>query len=248
VESPFFARYAPRYAVSAEHARGADLTRLLEWLAVRPGRRAVDVGTGTGHTALALAAAGAEVVGVDPTPAMLAEAQRLAAQKGLAARVRFVVGEAERLPVADGWADLATCRRAAHHFRDVGQALREIARVLRPGGRLGVSDMCPEPALEATVNRLERLRDPTHRRALTDGEWRAAVEGAGLQVLAAEVSTEETTFAAWLAPVSTDGPEAVAIRQALEGLAPQQRDAITGGVPGSWRKRRLLLVAQVPSR
>jgi SAM-dependent methyltransferase len=243
VPNPFFSRHAAAYAASARHARGADLGRLVEGVGAAPGLAAVDVATGTGHTALALAERGCRVTGVDPTPAMLAEARALAEQRGLTAAVAFVPGVAEALPLPEAAADIVTCRRAAHHFADVRLAVAEMVRVLRPGGRLGISDMCPPAGVADLVNRLERLRDATHAAALDDGAWRAAVEGAGLRVAALEVTLEDMGFEEWLAPVAPGGSEAEAIRAALGELSAPEREAVTGG-PGRWRKRRLVLVAE----
>lgn len=245
--NPFFTRHAAAYTSSPRHARGADLERLVVLVDARPGRRALDVATGTGHTALALAARGCSVVGLDPTPAMLAEARAETARRGLGARVAWVEGVAEALPFPDASWDIVTCRRAAHHFADIPRALGEMARVLRPGGRLGVSDMCPAAGSAAIVNRLERLRDPTHAAALDDAAWRAAVERTGLRLLALEIGEEALGFEEWLAPVAPDGPEAAAIRGALAELPADLRAAVTGG-SGRWRKRRLVLVAERPAQ
>ena len=245
VPSPFFSRHAAAYASSVRHARGADLGRLVELVGAAPGLRAADVATGTGHTALALAERGCSVTGIDPTPAMLAEARALAEQRGLAGRVAFALGAAEGLPLPDGAVDIATCRRAAHHFDDIGLAVAEMVRVLRPGGRMGISDMCPPAAVADLVNRLERLRDPTHGAALDDDAWRGVVERAGLRLRALELAEEDMGFEEWLAPVAPDGAEAEAIRRALAELPVAERAAVTGG-PGRWRKRRLVLMAERP--
>ena len=244
VASPFFNAHAKAYAASASHARGADLEALLAALTLQPGEAAADVATGTGHTALALAAAGLTVVGVDPTPAMLQEARRLAAEQGLSSRVRWERAEVDALPLPQGAFNVVTCRRAFHHFPNPTGALHAMARLLAAGGRLGISDMCPEAETADLVNVLERRRDPTHRRALTEEEWRPLVAEAGLQVRAWRVSSEEVTFTQWMAPVAADGPEASAIRQALASAAEPLRSALTGGRPDAWVKRRLVFVAE----
>jgi len=244
--SPFFTRHARAYAESPGHARGADLARLVDLLGTGPGLQAVDVATGTGHTALALAACGAEVTGVDPTPAMLAEARRLAEEQGLGARCAFVAGTAEALPGGDASADIVTCRRAAHHFSDLPLALRQMRRVLRPGGRLGISDMCPEADVATACNRLEILRDGTHVRALSESEWHAALAEAGLVPVVSELTVEDIALEDWLSPVRPDAPEAEAVRRALAGLGEGERRLLCGGRPGRWLKRRLVLVAVRP--
>lgn len=242
--NPFFTAHASAYAKSASHARGDDLGTLLAALASTPGQRAADIATGTGHTALALAAAGLSVIGLDPTPAMLAEARRLAAAQGLTAAVRWECADADHLPLPDASFDVVTCRRAFHHFPDPAHALGEMVRLLAPGGRLGVTDMCPTAETAATVHQLERLRDATHRTALTDAQWRALLAQANLTVCTWQVSEEPSTFAQWLAPIAIDGPEADAIRRALSTCSAEVLAALTGGRVDGWVKRRLIFVAE----
>ncbi len=106
----------------------------------RPGQRVLDVATGTGLVACELAGrGGCEVVGLDQSEAMLATAQaRLAAGRGLADRVTFVHGEAERLPFSDSEFDALTFTYLLRYVDDRAATMRELARVVRPGGRIGM--------------------------------------------------------------------------------------------------------------
>jgi demethylmenaquinone methyltransferase/2-methoxy-6-polyprenyl-1,4-benzoquinol methylase len=105
----------------------------------RPGERILDVATGTGMVAFGLAERGAEVVGVDQSEEMLAGAfAKLAARPDLAGRMQFVLGQAERLPFADGEFDGLTFTYLLRYVDDVGATLAELARVVRPGGRIGM--------------------------------------------------------------------------------------------------------------
>ncbi len=240
--SPFFSQHAHAYATSPTHAAGPDLALLVEWVAPADGQRALDVGTGTGHTAVALARRGARTTGIDPTPAMLTEAKALAAAQGVADLTDFVLGVAEALPFGDGSADIVTCRRAAHHFRDIRTAVAEMARVLRPGGRLGISDLSPRAEVGAEADRFEQLRDPTHVHMLSEEEWRALLEAAGLRLVRVEATDALVSFGEWLRPVAPDGPEGRVIREALAALAPGTLQALAGGT-GTWRKRHAVLLA-----
>jgi demethylmenaquinone methyltransferase/2-methoxy-6-polyprenyl-1,4-benzoquinol methylase len=105
-----------------------------------PGQRIVDVATGTGMVAFALAErAGCEVVGVDQSEAMLAAAQtRLADSPELAGRLTFMRGEAERLPFDDGEFDALTFTYLLRYVDDRAATMRELARVVKPGGRIGM--------------------------------------------------------------------------------------------------------------
>jgi SAM-dependent methyltransferase len=129
---------------------------------------------------------------------MLAAARGFITSRG-AANVEYVVADAERLPFLDASFDLVTVRIAPHHYADVAQAVREMARVLRPGGRLVVVDnVAPEDeALDAMLNDWERRRDPSHVRAYTAAEWRAFLAGAGLRMTHAEVGRKAIAFGPW---------------------------------------------------
>jgi arsenite methyltransferase len=117
--------------------------------ALREGERVVDVGCGAGIDSLIAArmvGARGKVVGVDMTPAMLARARRAAASGGFA-NVQFHDGLAEALPVSDSWADVVISNGVLNLFPDKLAGLREMARVLRPGGRLQVGDILVQKAV-----------------------------------------------------------------------------------------------------
>jgi demethylmenaquinone methyltransferase/2-methoxy-6-polyprenyl-1,4-benzoquinol methylase len=100
----------------------------------------LDVASGTGLVAFALARAGnCHVVGLDQSEAMLGVARtRLEADAALAGRVSFVRGEAERLPFADGEFDALTFTYLLRYVDDPAATMRELARVVKPGGRIGM--------------------------------------------------------------------------------------------------------------
>ncbi|MCF6521631.1 class I SAM-dependent methyltransferase [Streptomyces sp. JJ36] len=129
------------------HPGGTALTRrLADHLALGTGRRVLDVASGRGTTALLLADAyGVRVDGVDYAPANTALAQGAAEAAGLAERVVFTTGDAEHLPYPDTVFDAAVCECALCTFPDTSRAAAEFARVLRPGGRLGLTDVTADP-------------------------------------------------------------------------------------------------------
>ncbi len=113
---------------------------LVEAIAPQPGQRILDVATGTGLVARALArAAPCELVAIDQSEEMLAGARaRLQASGELAARITLMRGEAERLPFRDGEFDALTFTYLLRYVDDREATLRELARVVRPGGRIGM--------------------------------------------------------------------------------------------------------------
>lgn len=179
-----FSRRAAFYATSKVHDDKETLSWLVELAAPGKEDTVLDVGTGAGHTALALAPLVRHVDALDLTEEMLEEGRKLGRQRGVD-NIAFRIGDAMALPFADGSVDIVTCRRAAHHFRDVRTALGEMARVLRPGGRLVIDDRSvPEDdEVDLFINRLDVLHDPSHVREYRASEWTALIEGAGLRLL-----------------------------------------------------------------
>ncbi|WP_341502729.1 methyltransferase domain-containing protein [Gallaecimonas sp. GXIMD4217] len=108
--------------------------RVAELAGIRAGDRVLDIGCGGGHLARLLAALGAQVTGVDPTPRMVEQAR--AQSQNLAQAPEFLEASAERLPLDDDGLDLALAVCSLHHWQDLAAGLAEVRRVLRPGGRL----------------------------------------------------------------------------------------------------------------
>ena len=117
--------------------------------ALRAGERVVDVGCGAGidsFIAATMVGPDGQVIGVDMTPAMLERAQSSAAEAGVTT-VEFRQGFGEALPVDDGWADVVISNGVLNLMPDKGAALREMARVLKPGGRLQIGDILVQKAV-----------------------------------------------------------------------------------------------------
>jgi ubiquinone/menaquinone biosynthesis C-methylase UbiE len=181
---------ARSYVESDAHRQGDDLDLLVSWAA--GARTALDVATGGGHVARRLREAGLEVVTCDPAPGMHPD----------------VICHAEDVPFADGSFDVVACRTAAHHFRDVGLAVRELARVSADRVLL-VDTLNMGDDAEAA----ESLRDPTHVRNYTEAEWRGLVADAGLRLDEVRTTEHEIDFAAWLRRTGCEGEEADRVRE-----------------------------------
>ncbi len=122
---------------------------------LQPGERVVDVGSGAGIDSLIAARmVGSEgwVIGVDMTPAMLEKARRSAYGGGFTT-VEFRQGLAESLPVLDSWADVVISNGVLNLTPDKDAALREMARVLKPGGRLQIGDILVQKPVPESAKR-----------------------------------------------------------------------------------------------
>ena len=195
---------------------------VVEALQARAGERALDVATGTGHLARALAKAGLAVIGADLTLRMLLTARDQAAREGLSG-LALVGAAAEALPFADGAFDLVACRFALHHYPDPAPALAEMARLCRRhAGRVGIVDLiAPEDGDAARrYNDFERLRDRSHCRALSLSELARALEVAGLTVRATDRKALRVDSERWLSVAATPEPARAEIDARLtEALA-----------------------------
>lgn len=215
-----FGKTAAAYVSSATHASGEDLERLLAVAAQRSSERALDLGCGVGHTLRRIAPLVSFAVGADATLEMM---QAGRASVVTAANTAFAQTDASTLPFADTTFDLVTCRLAAHHFHDGASAFREVARVLRPGGRFVLVDnYAPDdPALDAFINELETLRDASHVRNETADGWRALLEGAGLRTsIASDLMTTMLTTEGWLERSQTPAARADEVRRRLRDASP----------------------------
>jgi SAM-dependent methyltransferase len=197
--SDLWGERAELYRTSKAHSEGADLDLVVDW--AEGCETAIDVATGGGHVARRLRGAGLQVVSCDPSPGMKPD----------------VICFAEELPFADGSFDLAVTRVAAHHFADVGAAVREMARVARR--RVVAVDNL---FLGAEADEAERIRDPSHVRNYSEAEWRAFFDAAGLTVDEVRVFDFPIELEPWLERTACTGADAARVRELLT-------DRIAGG-------------------
>jgi ubiquinone/menaquinone biosynthesis C-methylase UbiE len=131
-----------RRAKAADEIAARDA--YLDLLAITAGERVLDVGCGSGAVTREIArrvGSRGVAVGLDPSPALLAVARQLAKEAGVGDRIEFREGDALRLPLPDGSFDAVVCVTVLSHVPRGETAIPEFARVLRPGGRLGVFDL-----------------------------------------------------------------------------------------------------------
>lgn len=210
-----FGEQANAYLSSAVHAQGAEFAQLRECVAARPEARVLDVGCGAGHVSFQVASHAAEVIAYDLSQQMLDVVASAAAERGLD-NVRTECGKAESLPFADEQFDCVFSRYSAHHWRDVGQALREVRRVLKPGGVAAFIDVAaPElPLLDSHLQAVELLRDTSHVRDYSPSQWSRLVGEAGLVLTRCSRQRLRLEFTSWVERMRT--PEV--FRQAIRAL------------------------------
>jgi ubiquinone/menaquinone biosynthesis C-methylase UbiE len=163
-------------------------------------------------------------IGVDLTAEMLAAGRREAQVAGLR-NVAFIRGDAAAMPFLDDSFDLVVSRFAVHHFERPAEQIGEMVRVCRAGGRVAIIDLvAPDPSLGAEQDRLERMRDPSHVRALPIGELRILLEEAGAPVCHETFHDQRLPVERWLAQAAAPPDRAEAIRAEIRG-------ELDGGAP-----------------
>jgi ubiquinone/menaquinone biosynthesis C-methylase UbiE len=194
-----FGKTAASYLTSAPHAKGASLERLVALTQPQKSWRGVDIATGGGHVAYTFAPHVARMWATDITQEMLDMVRAEAQKRGLS-NIRTAYAKAEALPFEDASFDLVTCRIAPHHFDSIPDFLSEVHRVLKAGGVCAVVDnVVPAGSVGDYVNAFERFRDPSHLRAWTMEEWRAALTKAGLKLEYEEQIYKQMEFKSWAA-------------------------------------------------
>ena len=198
-----FTRQAEPFARSAT-LRAPEITeRIGEALGPRASGRILDLACGPGVLTAPLCQNAHSVIGLDLTHRVLEVAKRASDP----ARAAFVRGAAEQTPFADGGFDAVTLRLAPHHVLDPGAVLREVRRLLRPGGRVVVLDVLTsgDPRVAALHNEIERARDPSHTAFVPGDTLRSSIEAAQLSVALEQRWQSQRTFAEWAAII--DEPE-----------------------------------------
>lgn len=230
-----YATQAQAYLTSAVHASGEDLAALAALARGHGGARVLDMGTGGGHVAYAIAPHVAQVVAYDITAEMLAVVERSARERGFS-NIVTLHGPAERVPSEDNGFDLVVSRYSAHHWRDFDAGLREAARVAKPGATVAMVDtITPGNALLDTfLQSVELLRDPSHVRNRTRAEWEASAAAAGLLPRRSEMFRIRLDFASWVARMRTPALHVEAIRSLQAGMAEPVRRHFAVEADGSF--------------
>ncbi len=195
-----FTHQSNSFGKSAAMTSAQTLDALIELVPEDAQARWIDVACGPGVISRAMAGRVGSVSGVDLTPAMVEEAERRASGEGIG-NVGFAPGDATALDFPDASFDGAITRLSLHHIPAPVRVVAEMARVVRPGGWVVVSDIVTDEDGEAAAWReeIERLRDPSHWACKTAEQLRRMGAAAGLVAEHEELAPVDIDFDDWLA-------------------------------------------------
>lgn len=215
---------AQAYLTSQVHRAGPDLTlaKTLVSQQLPTSAAALDIGCGAGHLSFALAPLVARMVALDPSPSMLSTVAATATQ-GQLTQIETCQGSAESLPFADASFQLVATRYSAHHWTQLEVALREMRRVLAPGGRLLIIDVegHENPLVDIHLQTMELLRDRSHVRNRSASEWERLLLSHGFTLQQHQSWPIYLEFASWVQRMRTSALRIKMLRT-LQTESPQE--------------------------
>ena len=220
-----FGDRAKAYATSALHSRDESLGMMERMAREHLGGglahgNIVDVGCGAGFTAVAMSGLASRVLATDLTPEMVEQAHRVGRERN-ATGMTASIAAASSLPVRSGSVDLLTCRYAFHHMVDAEQVLGEFRRVLTDDGCFLLADTVAteDPVVYEWMDRVERLRDPSHYLNRSPSELLRLIEGCGFRVTEQGTSRVYLDLESWVQRSATPGEEVAELRRLLTEAA-----------------------------
>jgi len=240
-----FGEQAAAYLSSAVHAQGSEFALLQAELAGQGGARVLDLGCGAGHVSFHVAPLVSEVVAYDLSQQMLDVVTAAAAERGMG-NISTVNGAAERLPFADSEFDFVFSRYSAHHWSDLGVALREVRRVLKPGGVAAFVDVLSpgSPLFDTYLQSVEVLRDTSHVRDYSAAEWLRQVSEAGLHVRSTTRQRLRLEYTSWVERMRTPEVMRAAIVQLQQSMGNEVREYFEIEADGSFSTDVIVLMAE----
>ncbi|MFO8009982.1 MAG: methyltransferase domain-containing protein [Dehalococcoidia bacterium] len=226
-----FGEKSKDYATSSLLVDKRNLEMVIKMARITEGERILDVATGTGFMAGALAGAGAEVVATDFTREMLVEARSSLEERS---NVYYALADADNLPFAGESFDAVTCRVSVHHFVNPYKAVAEMTRVCGDGGRVVIMDVISseDDAKSELQNRMGKMRDPSEVRQWKLSELERMLTSAGMKIEQVERWAHIMAFEEWIRLGGTDESTAIELRQLMmdsinmdrTGFSPELRE------------------------
>jgi ubiquinone/menaquinone biosynthesis C-methylase UbiE len=220
-----FGKHSQSYAKSSALSNQENLGHIIELTAPSGNDRLLDVATGIGFLAIEFAKHVHEVVGIDFTDEMLAIAKQYRIDESVG-NVTFETADVESLPFGGSSFDIVSCRFAFHHFLHPETAISEMARVLRPGGKIVISDISsPEDKAKSEYqNEMERIRDPSHVKHYPTSKILQMLEDHGFDILYAEDWPMDFGFDEW---ISMSEPDASSVKRVKEMMLSAMEHELT---------------------
>ena len=222
-----FGREAQKYVHSSVHADPEDLNFVLEFINPQPSWQALDIATGGGHLALTLASKVKNVIATDLTEQMLEQVSLQIKSKNIV-NIETKEEDVHDLSFDSEEFDLVGTRIAPHHFYDISKAMREIKRVTKKGWFIFIQDtLAPEnPNARDFFNNIEKMRDPSHVRDLSESEWIDLFHNVGLTLIKHEKRQKSWQLKSWTERTSTPKNVVQEITNLLEDNKNQFRYSI----------------------
>ncbi|MGI9566325.1 MAG: class I SAM-dependent methyltransferase [Nitrosopumilus sp.] len=199
-----FDKTAENYSKDYIFSNGTDLDTMLKQAHLNPTTTVLDVATGAGHVAMKIAPFAKKVHAVDITPKMISLLQDDLESKNIK-NVETHIMHVNNLQFVDDSFDVVTCRFATHHFANVRAFLSEVKRVLRPKGKLILTDIIAPSSkpMEEFVNEINRLRDHTHVRQFSESEWESILLEQNFAIVDRHNNPLRHDFESWLERAKT---------------------------------------------
>lgn len=231
------------YLSSLVHVQGAEFIKMQQSIQQHQFKQVLDLGCGAGHVSYHVAPFTEQTIAYDITPDMVALVCQQAKEKGLT-QIQGQQGAAETLPFADQSFDCVISRYSAHHWQNVGQAMQEIHRVLKPHGKVIFVDILGsgQPILDTFLQTIEMIRDPSHVRDYSLQEWMQFAEYAGFQVEQVEKQTLHLDFDSWIRRMKTPENGAATIRYLQTKVSDVVRQYFEIQSDGSFKTQVIYLV------
>lgn len=220
-----FGEQANAYLSSVVHAQGDEFKLLQEAVSKQTHANVLDLGCGAGHVSFQVAPFVNKVIAYDLSGSMLEVVAKASQEKQLK-NIETAQGVAESLPFDDNSFDFVFSRYSAHHWQDLGIALREVKRVLKPSGIAAFIDVVsPEqPLLDTYLQTVEVLRDTSHVRDYSVAEWIRQMGEAGLLVTKHHKQKLRLEFNSWVTRMRTPDVYKSAILSLQQSMAQEVRD------------------------